>query len=637
MPSRFIHFPICTMKTRRAIRDSGWTDGAAWALLIIYVVAFSWMAIRQHDGFHTNALDLAKFDQAIWNTSRGRPFHTTLIQDSIIQSHFSPIFALYAPLYWLWPNIRLLFIIQAICLGGAGALIYCFFREKAPYLGLSILMAYLMHPALHQINLVEFRRITPAALTTSFVLFQMLKRRYGWMMLGLGIGLLCKEDMAFLVIGVALYLMIAHRAWRVGVPIFVLGLAWLILVPFLLLPALDTPQFVSSNEGYSLAGKYFSYLGSSPAEMMRTLWRDPGRPLDFILRTQRLRAIWRLSWPMAFLFLLAPEITIFTLPFLGYLLASKSDTMGRLEAWYPTVILVLLYWAVAVGLSRLRGRWRSWGMTALLIASVGGWFTLSEVQPARWFRPGRFEVTAHHRQVEAALRQIPTDAVVAAQDPLVPHLSHREQIYLFPWVPDGVQPDYVALDQEMGTYPLERPAYRTQFYNLLAGTEYEITQQIDSFYVFHYVAAVAPDVKQADRWGDSLTLIGYSLAAAEPGEPFAPLSAPLSAGSTVRIALFWRVEQPIPQNYTVFVHLLDGSDRLLAQHDSWPAEAHRPTSILPAGAIVRDVHNLRSSEMIPLESTLRVGLYEDITGTSWLTEDGQEFVILPLCEISDGE
>ena len=96
------------------------------------------------------------------------------------------------------------------------------------------------------------------------------------------------------------------------------------------------------------------------------------------------------------------------------------------------------------------------------------------------------------------------------------------------------------------------------------------------------------------------------------------------------MSLFWRVEQSVGQNYSVFVHLLSPDGRLLAQHDDWPADAHRPTSVLPPGTVVRDVHYLDVPEET-LDAVLRVGLYEGITGDRLLLQDGQETVTLPLC------
>jgi hypothetical protein len=90
------------------------------------------------------------------------------------------------------------------------------------------------------------------------------------------------------------------------------------------------------------------------------------------------------------------------------------------------------------------------------------------------------------------------------------------------------------------------------------------------------------------------------------------------------------VEQPIAQNYSVFVHLLGTDGRLLAQHDSWPADAHCPTSVLPPGTTIRDVHYVSLPEAVAPDAVVRVGLYESTTGERWLAQNGQEAVVLSL-------
>jgi uncharacterized membrane protein len=600
------------------------SDRIALLLLLAYTVVFVGLTIRQHNGFGTQALDLAKFDQAIWNTAHGRPFRITLSEDSVIQSHFSPALALYAPLYWLWPDVRLLFVVQALCMAGAGALIYVHLREEHPWLGLAAFAAYLMHPSVHQVNLVEFRRLTLAVLTTSLTLYAMLRRRYGWMALALGITLLCKEDMAFTVIGVGLYLFIVQRQRRLGALLTALGVAYLVLVPFVLLPALN------AESGYRHAGANFGYLGDSLDEIAVATLRRPGLLLRQALQPARLAALGRFLWPTLGLFALAPEIAGLMLPYLAYLLTSTSSTQGQLGAWYPSVPLVFLGWATALGLRRLPTRARRPAAVLLLVAALGGWLLYSPLWPGAAFEARHYVVVPHDRAVRRALREIPTEATVAAQDALVPHLAHRREIYLFPWITEDTSADYVALDRSMGTYPLELPQYNTAFYDHLAGAEHAIAAQVDDFYLFRRVEALTPDVTCRKTWGDVLTLTGYSLTPATEDGPFQRTTA-APGEATLRVALLWRVERTMTENYTVFVHLLDAEGRLLAQHDSWPADAYRPTSVLGAGSHVRDVHTLTGPAVTASDGlSLRIGLYDSVTGTPLLLPDGEAFIVVPL-------
>jgi hypothetical protein len=89
------------------------------------------------------------------------------------------------------------------------------------------------------------------------------------------------------------------------------------------------------------------------------------------------------------------------------------------------------------------------------------------------------------------------------------------------------------------------------------------------------------------------------------------------------------VDQPIEQNHTVFVHTFNQDGQLLAQHDSWPADAHRPTSVLPTGTVFRDVHYLTLSQPADQDVLFHVGLY-DGEGERLLTRESQEVVKLSL-------
>jgi uncharacterized membrane protein len=618
-------------------------DWLAVGLLLLYTAVFSTLTIRQHNSFNTNALDLAKFDQSIWNTSHGRPYRITIGEDLVIESHFSPSLAVYAPLFWLWPDIRILFIAQSLLLGGAGFLIYWHFRRRAPWLGLIVFTAYMMHPSLHHVNLAEIRRLTLAVFAVSFAIYHLLRRQYGWMLLGLAMVLLSKEDLSLVVIAFGVYILFVQREFKIGALTLAAGIAWFILVPFILLPKLMTHDQV---EGYQHAASSYSYLGSSFPEILRTVTARPQILWEYAGRPERLRALFNFLWPAAFLFLLAPEIALFMGPNLAILLASTNDTMGRLGGWYSSVLILILYWAAGLGINRLPRRWQWPALGLLLVTGAAAWISRSDLWPGQQFDAARFSIDEHDRQVAAALREIPADAIVMAQDPLVPHLSHREEIYLLPWVRGGNQPDYVLMDRQMRTYPVGPEEYRTLFNDYLASTQYEIAQQIGSYYAFHYVGEALPQQNTSAVWPDAMQLYGITVAAAPAGEEeiFIPLGTVretpdeqiLPAGSTLRVELYWEVLHEMDHNYTVFVHALNSEGKLLGQHDGWPADAHRPTSVLPAGETFRDVHYVTLSEPaalsdITLDSVeLHVGLYESLDGEILQDSSQQDFVEIPL-------
>ena len=83
------------------------------------------------------------------------------------------------------------------------------------------------------------------------------------------------------------------------------------------------------------------------------------------------------------------------------------------------------------------------------------------------------------------------------------------------------------------------------------------------------------------------------------------------AGGDLDVTLHWRGLEPMDRDYTVFVHLVDLNDKLVAQHDGQPWwEVSLPTSTWEPGEDLRDRHLLKlPPDTPPGTYSLRVGAY----------------------------
>ena len=76
------------------------------------------------------------------------------------------------------------------------------------------------------------------------------------------------------------------------------------------------------------------------------------------------------------------------------------------------------------------------------------------------------------------------------------------------------------------------------------------------------------------------------------------------------LTLYWQAQKKLHIDYTVFVHLLDEAEAIIAQGDSPPVAGHYPTSSWKPGEIVRDEHPLDLGEGWEERGLrFRVGLY----------------------------
>ncbi|MEW6231086.1 MAG: hypothetical protein AB1566_02095, partial [Chloroflexota bacterium] len=102
------------------------------------------------------------------------------------------------------------------------------------------------------------------------------------------------------------------------------------------------------------------------------------------------------------------------------------------------------------------------------------------------------------------------------------------------------------------------------------------------------------------RLGESFELLGYAL----ERDPF-------RAGEELHLVLYWRDIKRTGATYTVFVHLVDGQDRIWGQMDSEPAGGQAPTTSWVENEIIQDEYAIMvKPETAPGEYQLTVGMYD---------------------------
>jgi hypothetical protein len=105
------------------------------------------------------------------------------------------------------------------------------------------------------------------------------------------------------------------------------------------------------------------------------------------------------------------------------------------------------------------------------------------------------------------------------------------------------------------------------------------------------------------RLGDSIFLEGFRL----NSESIAP-------GDTITVALYWRPQEEVAGDYTVFIHLLSDEGELVAQQDNVPLNGIRPTDTWLAGEELEDVFYIVTPEdLSPGKYELSIGMYDSET------------------------
>lgn len=450
-------------------------------LSVLYVVLFSLLSIYKHETYASSRFDLGNMDQAVWNSAHGRILEATDEQGEItsrLKNHADFLLLVFVPLYWISPSPYWLLIGQSAAVGLGAIPLYWlakrFLNRNWP--AALIAVAYLFNYGLQSANLFDFHAQMMAGTFLLFAFHYMLERRPVLFVLFAALASLTKEEIVLLVAMMGLYALFVERRPRWGIPIFVAGAAYFLLIMQVVIPAFnvgDTSQLVE--------GRYEAF-GGSMGGVARTALTDPLFTLSFLLSGDKPLYLASLLGLTGFLALFAPFVLAIPLPEIAINLLSDRPQMANIRYHYSAPILPFVYVAAAAGirnLSVLLGR------TADLRRRPFAWFgCLFRNETARnklplflalgillfgaqtdydsgplplFSSPSNTSTVIHPPPEEhldaldEAVSLVPDDAKVSATNQIGPHLAHRRYLYLFPTIQDA---DYVVVDETTPAYDI---------------------------------------------------------------------------------------------------------------------------------------------------------------------------------------
>ncbi len=106
----------------------------------------------------------------------------------------------------------------------------------------------------------------------------------------------------------------------------------------------------------------------------------------------------------------------------------------------------------------------------------------------------------------------------------------------------------------------------------------------------------------------------------------AEMPASVAPGQVLPVALTWRANAPLTANHKIFVHAVDETGAVVAQHDAQPLNDLRPMTSLPAGEDILDHHGLALPEGFAGKLRIVAGIYDPETRARVKTDDGRDAV-----------
>lgn len=628
--------------------------GLVTLMAFLFSGYFIVLLTTKQDAFITGAEDLGIMDQAVWSAAHGQWLHQTIcniVSDTNCYSaagisrfaiHFEPLLFPVSFFYVIWAGPKTLLVMQTLVVasGVFPAFWLARLRLRNELAAVVMALVYLLYPAQQQATNFDFHAVTFTASLLLFTLYFMYTRRTILLFVFAVLAMACKEEIPLLIASFGIWSIIFQQRWRSGLGLLLLSLGWI---------ACNYLVFhLFSPTGHSLLASRYAYLGQGPVESARTILLHPFSLLTQHVFEQTHRQYLRLLLaPVGYLPLLAPWVLVLALPSIAINLLSTDPNQYLGFYQYNAEIVPVLIFATIEALvvvmkafewymNTLRGQTphkqargedkltharhlERWLHVAALFILMGYilfnmvrhddlYGALPNSRGFHW--P---QVVPHDALAQRLIEKIPASASVSAQSNLVPHISERSTIYLFPYGDERAE--YIFLDITSTPYPYQPEEYTSEVKKVLMSGQYGVVAAQDGYLLLkrglpppgispfspiEHGPAVVPNLpatfcsfvnvsqwqvvhplqvnfsSHADSRAD-LSLVGYDVV---PPTTYNSIT-------NMQVSTYWRVNTKSLPPLRVLMLLTDNDSKEQYDSDDFPALSWCPLSTLKPGTIIQ--------------------------------------------------
>lgn len=444
----------------RSRRGSVASLTAVAVLASLYAYALSSFAVTHHHNFGTCIYDLGIYVNIFWQTIHGNWLGCSFLVDGThLGAHFDPILILLSPLFYLYPRAETLLLLQSVWLAGGAFPLYLLAcrRTGRPWFGVTMVVIYLLYPALHGANMDDFHSLTLCTPLIFWCVYCLEMRRFRCFWFFLALLLSTREDLALVACFLGFYAIRARRARGVGAATIAISIIFLVVAKGLLMT--NTYGFLYYYKDLIADGIEGVYsLAVSAAT-------NPWFVLSHVFSEAKMLFFLKLLLPVLFIPLFSGRMWLLFFYGTAFILLASKDAVFNLGFQYSCLLFPFLLAATPRGVNRLtRGKTiKALGLdgrrlaVALTVAMVATSLLISRSYGVFWpnsaFRGGYAafqrentpEIKARYAFVLALEKIIPPDASVTASERIGPHLASRAAFFRFP---AKIETDWVVVRPE---------------------------------------------------------------------------------------------------------------------------------------------------------------------------------------------
>jgi uncharacterized membrane protein len=389
-----------------------------FVIFLAFFAAYSTLTIVRHNNYQSFGFDLGINDQTVWRYSHFEAPITTIDpfpDKTKLYTHVELVYALISPAYWISSSRKMLLMLEAfvICSGGLAVFFLAQKRKLKYSISIAVMITYLMFYGVQNAIWFDVHSSTFAAGFLAWFLYFLSSKKYKWAFLFFLLSITAKEDIALITFFISLAYLFVRRD-KFSLLLSIISISYIIFIFFIYFPHII----------------HFSYLYQNRAGLISNL-----NPAYLVNTSEKLQTIFYSFLNFGFISFLLPTVLLPIIAhfFTFFVLASDLPGAQGLYMHYRVTLAPVMAWATIITIEKFPRLNNKYVAIYLLGCALFVQYNLH--------LPLSYLSKQYFWQEPAAVKNInyirgnflPRNASVVAQNNIVPHISHRDQIYsLYP-------------------------------------------------------------------------------------------------------------------------------------------------------------------------------------------------------------
>ncbi|MHC1694402.1 MAG: DUF2079 domain-containing protein [Eubacteriales bacterium] len=422
------------------------------------VVGFflSYITILRYKAYFSSTYDFGIFTQMYYYMAKtGLPL-VTCERDRLLSHfavHFSPVYYLFLPFYLLYQKPETLLVIQAVAVAASAFPIYMIARKHSHsrLISLTAALIGITYPAFFRGVYYDFHENVFLLCFILWALYFFDERKYipAWIFVLLTLSV--KEDAGLYVFFIGMYYLASGKDKKAKLN----GLATGFIALVYFIAAIKFLESFGLGPMISRYNNFMTVGDSSFVDLVKNLLKNPGHLVYSLFTEEKLNFIIQVFAPLMFIPLLTktPKLYLLACPLIVINLLPGYQYQHIVGYQYVFGSGALLVYMFIKNLSEIKRDWLKHHLAYMsLTASLMITFVLSSGSSA-YYVNAYSDSAVDIKATNECLDRVPDDAEVTSATFLVPYLSDRDVIYMYP---SKNETEYLVIDNRYLALQSER-------------------------------------------------------------------------------------------------------------------------------------------------------------------------------------